>query len=254
MAALNSLQYLSGFGLALLTWSAIVPAALTSTYVSDTRKTILHLEEDQQPISGRYSTVIKGKTWLGEVQITKTERGSGNAVYIGSFRDEKLGTGANEICQGNIRLVRSQPAGRTSAALLKVTWQISGKQGRCSMGGQTIEMTLQEGVPIANRRGNYTDRNSSIWQGGTQDGSWRYWRIVSADGSLNCRQSPNGPIVRTYKTGDRIQARSDRSGSAFVDVTRDSVLSESTEPWLRTQHNCFVRANTQFIRATSYLD
>ena len=64
---------------------------------------------------------------------------------------------------------------------------------------------------------------------------------MSSDGELNCRQTPNGRILRVYfNNRDQVHAEL-RSGNAFVSASNGS-------PWMLTRDRCYVRANVPYIR------
>lgn len=100
----------------------------------------------------------------------------------------------------------------------------------------------QSSLPRSNRRGDFTPANANTFVSETNGRvTWPYWRVVSSDGELNCRQTPNGRIVRVYLNHrDRVQAEL-RGGNAFVAATNGA-------PWLLTRDRCYVRANTQYIQ------
>lgn len=71
--------------------------------------------------------------------------------------------------------------------------------------------------------------------------TWPDWQVVSSDGELNWRQTPNGRILRVYfNNHDRVHAEL-RSGNAFVSASNGS-------PWMLTRDRCYVRANVPYIR------
>lgn len=90
--------------------------------------------------------------------------------------------------------------------------------------------------------------NADDWSGGTSDNTWLTWRVVN--GSLNCRSTPQGDIKKTYKKGDIITAKNDRTGSAIVG-SDGNFYPFKGDPWLRTKDSCYVRANSQYIQPAS---
>jgi hypothetical protein len=71
-------------------------------------------------------------------------------------------------------------------------------------------------------------------------GTWDQWNVVSRDGELNCRTTPNGRIVKVYKSGkDRVFATRDND---------NAIQLANGSPWLLTRDRCYVRAHTQYIQ------
>lgn len=99
-------------------------------------------------------------------------------------------------------------------------------------------------LPSANRRGDFTPQNANTFLSETNGMvTWPTWRVVSSDGELNCRQTPNGRIVRVYLNQRDIVRAELRGGNAFVTASNGS-------PWMLTRDRCYVRANSQYIRPT----
>jgi hypothetical protein len=97
-------------------------------------------------------------------------------------------------------------------------------------------------LPNPNRSGDFTARNANTFLSETSGMvTWPTWRVVSSDGELNCRQSPNGRVVRVYLNNRDIVRAELRGGNAFVAASNGS-------PWMLTRDRCYVRANSQYIR------
>jgi hypothetical protein len=96
-------------------------------------------------------------------------------------------------------------------------------------------------LPRASQSGDFTQRNANIRRINDQRwGTWDRWNVVSRDGELNCRNSPNGQVVKVYKTGkDKVFAT--RSADNAIRTLNGS-------PWLLTSDRCYVRANNQYIQ------
>lgn len=97
-------------------------------------------------------------------------------------------------------------------------------------------------LPRPNHRGDFTSKNANTYLSETNGRvTWPTWRVVSSDGELNCRETPNGRVSRVYfNHRDRVRAEL-RGGNAFVITTNGS-------PWMLTRDRCYVRANSQYIR------
>lgn len=95
-------------------------------------------------------------------------------------------------------------------------------------------------LPRPNRQGDFTAANANTHMSQTNGlVTWLNWRVVSKDGELNCRATPNGTIRRVYRSGDRLTA--DTRGANAI------VLSNGS-PWLLTRDRCYVRANSRYIQ------
>ncbi len=95
-------------------------------------------------------------------------------------------------------------------------------------------------LPRPNRQGDFTAANANTHMSETNGlVTWLNWRVVSQDGELNCRATPNGAIRRVYRTGSRLTAET-RGANAIV-------LSNGS-PWMLTRDRCYVRANSRYIQ------
>jgi hypothetical protein len=100
------------------------------------------------------------------------------------------------------------------------------------------------------------DRNEAPLKGTVPSGSklmpGSLWQVVSP--GLNCRQKAgvNFPIVRTFKSGDRLQAEVGRGGADEVLI---NAKDSTGKPWMwvraktfKPEDACYVRANSQYIK------
>lgn len=225
---------------------AIAPVS-ASVYANASDSTRIALHEKvsgDSPITGEYSTRIGSQTWIGSVNVTG--QGSvGSYRYTGTFSDFLTGPGSADsrsTCTGNIKMTR-RAVGRSTQLSLSIEWTVTGGNN-CPSVGQTFNLNLVEPYPVADRNGDFT--NISGWNGGTQDSSWGSWQVV--DTTLNCRATPNGEIQKTYSQNTMLLAKIERSGSALVSAPSTGA------PWLRTQDNCYVRANSRYIAPASWLE
>jgi len=233
--------------------SGLSSVASASTYISPTKATRLTLYElpGSPPYqragkpTGEYSTRIQGKTWHGAIAITnhKSDQ-AGHKYYTGTFKDSSYVSGQELTCQGTISIFRTRVS-RTEPIGMTATWNVTSGKG-CPSIGTVYKVTLREDLPQPDRNGNFTDTNSQGAESSPSQGStWEKWRVVSADGALNCRQAPNGAIKKVYKSGTTLAAQTERDGTAFFN------RADLKTPWLRTSDRCFVRANTQYIQPVS---
>lgn len=100
----------------------------------------------------------------------------------------------------------------------------------------------QSYLPRPNRQGDFNSRNANTYLSETNGMvTWPTWRVVSSDGELNCRATPNGKVTRVYVVRrDRVRAEL-RGANAFVAASNGS-------PWMLTRDRCYVRANSQYIQ------
>lgn len=217
---------------------AFPAAASAAVYTTTTGQTRFVLDLSGSKPIVEYVSRIQGKDWIGSATVSGVPvPDSGVSRYRGTFRDFRTGPGAEQFCTGTLDILDNLPGQRFS-----VTWKATGGKS-CPVIGQTVTLNLVDALPRPDGRGDFTPAIVNQWNGGTQSSTWRGWRVVSADGVLNCRATPNGAIRRTYKTGDPITAFRDRSGLAMTTF--------NGSPWLRTSDNCFVRANSRLIQPTN---
>jgi hypothetical protein len=108
--------------------------------------------------------------------------------------------------------------------------------------------------PIPDAKGNY----DSIWMR-TLERNYNeeqlLWRVITP--GLNCRENPglSNKIIRQFKQGDIINARSIGRGGA--DEANPIQLAPDGKPWLRIKigeydgigkyDDCYVRANSRYL-------
>ena len=223
-----------------LSVSAIAPAC-ASVYANASNSTRIALHETgSNPVTGEYFTQVGSETWGGSVNV-KGEGMPGSLRYSGTFSDSFTSpSSSTKICTGDITLTR-RAVGRTTQLGLSIEWVVKGGSN-CPSVGQTFNMSLTEPYPTPDRNGDFV--NPSGWNGGTQDSTWGAWKV--AETALNCRSTPNGTVQKVYSQNTGLLAKIERSGSAIV-------TSPSGAPWLRTQDNCYVRANSRYITPSSWL-
>ena len=217
---------------------AFPAAASAAVYTTTTGQTRFVLDLSSSKPSVEYVSRIQGKDWIGSANVSGVPvPDSGVSRYRGTFRDFRTGPGAEQFCTGTIDILDNRPSQRFS-----VTWNVTGGKS-CPVIGQTPTLNLVDALPRPDARGDFAPAIVDQWNGGTQASTWRGWRVVSADGLLNCRTTPNGAIRRTYNRVEPLTTFRDRSGLAMTTF--------NGSPWLRTSDNCFVRANSRFIQPTN---
>ena len=250
MKAMENFSIALGF----LGWMGISAIAAhpasASDYASTSKATTLRLDEKNMGSTDFYSTLINGRTWQGEIKVDRREEspltlppGEGVRIYYGTFRDnpDRLVTTIDGKwkCTGTIKMTRvmgSQSRAKPGAEL-RVQWQVTGGN-QCPNMGKSYNLSLAESLPPVNSKGDYLE-------------SWQRWRVVSADGELNCRQTPNGKIVRVFKSNQDEIVPEGRSGNAITTYFNG-------DPWLSIPASlkagtqaCYVRANSRFIQPIS---
>lgn len=220
-------------GLSVLT---IASPSIATTYTSPSGSTTLVLRERTTSPSGFYFTNFQGQEWMGQIQID-TAGGAMGDSYTGTFRDSTIGPGQQKTCIGNIEIVR-QSIGRGVGA--EVTWNVT-EGTDCPLVGQTMNVTLEEALPRPNTTGEFTDISTYMSEtNGEVD--WPKWRVVSPDGTLNCRETPNGKVQRSYSSGTEIEVDGRAVGALRM---------TPSGPWLLTRQGCYVRANSRYIEPVS---
>ena len=189
---------------------------------------------------GSYNTTIAGKDWLGDFVMTSRLTDANYTLFSGKFKDRKRGS--EQTCEGSMTIRRTN-LGKAHPITAQVTWQVkSGKS--CPFSGTQVNLTLVEALPKPDIRGDFTKPNTL--PGETNgNGMWPQWRVVANDGILNCRESPNGKVIQTYRIGDK---------AVSVGNLRGPVEFYSGVPWfkvVRNQSFCFVRANSRYIAPVS---
>ena len=243
---MKSYRWFALLGVGLTASISLLPSfASASTYRSSNGKTTIVLNESADSSasarSGFYFTETAGRQWMGQINITSVDAGAGHTYYNGTFQDRTMGPGSALTCTGNLRISRQNPgvADRISA---QTTWQVTGGSG-CPSIGQTFNLVLQEPLPQPDRQGDFNATNSNTWMSETNgEVTWQAWRVVSSDGQLNCRTTPNGSVKQVYTTNSQVQPDT-RGGSAFS--------TQNGSSWMLTRNGCYVRANSRYIRPVS---
>jgi len=227
--------------LGLIGISAIVAQpAHASLYVSDSNATTIYLAERNTNQPSRYNTQVNGKPWSGEITITRREGTPGKYYYYGTFKDEPIASNDKRNCTGKITLAQSY-VGRSNVLGLSATWQVTGGN-QCPTVGKSYTLSLTESLPRPNAKGDYQD-------------SWSRWRVVSSDGQLNCREKPNGKIVRVLKSNKDEMVLDGRLGNTISSYNGDAwmyVPYIGETPYSSDRYQpCYVRANSRFIEPVS---
>lgn len=220
---------------------ALCPPASATTYVNPTGSTSLVLAEINSNAGGFYFTTSGGREFLGEITITRRDGTPGAYYYYGTFRDRTIGRGSPISCSGDMTVVR-HTVGRSTTLAAEVTWKVTGGEN-CRSAGQTFKVSLAEPLPRPDAKGDYTPQNANTWVTQTSGtGTWPKWRVTSPDGELNCRQTPNGTIKQVYRAQDTV-----------VPELRqvNAIEFSGGSPWMRTNKNCYVRANSGYIAPVS---
>jgi hypothetical protein len=240
--------------------------ARSSNYQSNSGATrFLLINEGEGAAQWRmdYQTTVQGQRWSGEVQAQRVLGRDGNRSIYGTFKDMP-GTYINPrepqvFCTGDFVGTQSF---RNDRYFLDVQWSVTGGKG-CPTIGQKVNLQLSEAIPVANAAGDFYFENSRVWFGlGTGQNefhTWDRWQVVES-GSLNCRERPNGAIVRKYRQGDHFEAKYDGRGIASAILgadnteTNPSSMDPNTikgKPWMLTTDKCFVRSNRRHIQPLS---
>ena len=188
---------------------------------------------------GFYNTTIAGKDWLGFFTMTSRLADADYTTFSGKFKDQMLG--AEQKCEGNLTIRRTNLE-KPNPTVAQVTWQVkSGKS--CPSIGTQIKLTLIESIPKPDIQGDFTKPHTLPWET-NGNGMWPQWRVVSSDGILNCRESPNGKIIQTYRTGDKVESVGD---------LREPVKFSNGVPWFKVRNRsyCYIRANSRYIAPVS---
>jgi hypothetical protein len=217
------------------------PAAQASAYKTTSGATYIDFKELSGGAGGTvgqgyYFTPIGGTTWKGLFQATTVTTSGGIKTYTGAFTDRS----PTQTCQGTIRLKR--PVTNAGPAPLAVTWTIGPGGVNCpSAVGATFTLNLTEAVPVANGSGNFLASNANTLISETAGpATWPKWVVVDPTG-LNCRATaPSGAIVTTLATGSPVNVQS---------LGLNSFVTAGGNSWLRVpSQNCFIRANSSYIR------
>jgi hypothetical protein len=241
------------------------PADFTSYQTSSgATQVVLDFKSSTNAGHIEYKTQIQGKTWFGESTTKTMTQQNGKVTVYGTFRDGPsaafFSQDAPVFCTGDVVSVRSFTNNRFQ---LDVSWTVKGGKN-CASIGQSFNLKLSEAIPVADAQGDYNYGNSRAWAGlnaGQNDyHTWDRWRVVES-GSLNCRERPNGKIVRSYRQGDDVSASYQGRGTASAILGADNAQTNPSamapsdikgQPWLLTTDKCFVRSNSQYIQPLSF--
>ena len=221
-------------------WGLCYPAHAT-TYVNPNGSTSLVLAEKNSQAGGFYFTTSGGRQFMGTITVTRREGRPGSYYYYGTFSDRTMGPGSPISCTGDMTIVR-RAVGRIATLGAEVTWKVKGGEN-CPSVGKTFKLSLVEPLPRPDSKGDYTPQNADTWMTETSgNGTWPLWRVTSSDGELNCRQTPNGTIKYVYRAQDTV-----------VPELRQVKAIEFSggSAWMRTNKNCYVRANSSYIAPVS---
>jgi hypothetical protein len=222
--------------------------AHASVYRSASNQTKLLIANDfsSQPTSaGFYTTRINGQNWFGSINVTRVSVTSLTTVFKGTFEDSQDRSGAR--CTGDLTLVRSKGS-RAGIPTLQATWRVTGGTN-CPFVGKITELIMPEALPRSDYDGNFSIENANTSMGAaSMNETWRSWRVVSSDGEMNCRATPNGRIRKVYKRTDTIRVENTDS---FENRYGNSIKLFNGQPWLHTSDRCFVRANSRYILPVS---
>ncbi|MCY7382104.1 MAG: hypothetical protein LH628_05880, partial [Microcoleus sp. CAN_BIN18] len=188
---------------------------------------------------GYYRTYVGGREWGGNFAATTVTVSGGLKTYTGTFTDERSGPGATQQCKGNLKLQR--PVSNSGPAPLTATWTISGGVNCPSPVNSTFMLNLTEAVPVANSSGNFLASNANTIRSETAgNATWPKW-VVTDPTSLNCRATaPSGTVVTTFPNGSTVDV-------GYLGL--NSFITAGGASWLRVpSQNCFIRANTQYIK------
>lgn len=235
-------QFLTVLGASLFSFADPLTATAT-TYSSQSGNTTVVLSEKTETPSGYYFTTTRGRDWLGSIYISQVQDGVNSRSYRGTFQDFTLGPDTQRTCEGNISITR-RSIPRNAQLQIDVVWQVTAGEA-CDSIGETYSLNLVEPLPRPDRNGDFAASNANTWQSETAgEATWPLWRVVSSDGELNCRTSPNGAIQSVYDA-DTEQVRVE--GRAVDAIVTD----DAGRPWIWTNRGCYVRANSQYVEPVS---
>lgn len=217
-------------------------ATQATTYTNTASQTSIVLHERTETPSGYYMTTTEGRDWAGSIQITSVDESEDRRLYTGTFQNFTLGPDPRKACEGTISITR-RSLDRHTRYQIDATWNVTGGES-CDSIGETYSLNLLEPLPTADRDGNFTSATADTWQTETSGtGTWLRWRVVSSDGKLNCRESPNGAVQSVYSKQEEIQIE----GRAVHAIVTDS----QGQPWLWTNRGCYVRAHERYVQPVS---
>jgi hypothetical protein len=181
-----------------------------------------------------------GPLWTTDLTITQSNSGTGgNRIYTGTFSQDTT----VETCTGDVTLTRSRTGRDTIRHLITMTRKFTGGYN-CSQVGQTDTWGFRETVPEEGDRIEYNANNADRWINlDNRNSTWIKWQLQRGISQLNCRATPNGRITKVFQSSDVINVPTDvtlAGKSAFRAAGQSS--------WLLTDQNCYVRANSRYIR------
>lgn len=221
--------------------------AQASVYSDFSTRTKLLIAQDNntQPTSGgMYISLRYKQVWFGTIDVKRMSQMRLTTIFKGSFSESQEQGSAQ--CSGNLTLVRSKGTA-VGIPVLQATFQVTGG-ANCPFVGRTDVLTLPEALPRPNFRGDFMDADTSIGAASMQE-TWRSWRVVSSDGELNCRATPNGAIRKVYRTNDVIDVSNTDDFNPHHHGSSIKLFND--QPWLHTTDGCFVRAHTRYIQPRS---
>jgi hypothetical protein len=248
----------------LMLFPAVAHAADWGTnYTSSSGSTRLLLKNEVGAAMGDYQTQISGTTWSGKIQTQRVLGHNGNRAFYGKFTDrpgrDLFRPNGGVSCTGDFVGVQTVAADRY---VVQASWKVTGGT-KCPTIGQTFNLQLVESLPVADSQGNFTRSNTATWfgleTGQNEVHTWDRWQVVDASGTLNCRNRPNGQVVRTYRQGDVFASRYDGRGIATAILGANNsednpsvAMQVKGDPWMLTQDRCFVRSNSRYIQPLSF--
>lgn len=232
-----------------LSLMAPADASVYATPSNTTRIVLFKSVKTGDKLLGSYITKASGRNWIGEISLTmKKGNTPGHTNYVGTFQDETTGPDGRFVCKGDVSLtIINKGIVLKNQKQIIINW-IAKTGEKCPSIGQKYSLTLAEAFPNPDKNGDFFIENTDDWMGGTADNTWETWRVVTQE--LNCRNTPQGAIKKTYKKGDIVPANNDRTGSALVG-SDGKIYPFKGDPWLRTKDSCYVRANSQYIEPAS---
>lgn len=218
--------------------------AQASAYKTSGGSTFIHIKELSGGTvaigTGYYFTSVGGTQWKGNFQPTNVIGSPSIITYIGTFTDFRMGPGAPQQCKGNLTLQR--PVSNSGPAPLTATWTITPGGVNCpSPVGSMFMFNLTEAVPVANSSGNFLASNANTIRSETAgNATWPKWVVTDPTG-LNCRNpAPSGTVLTTFPNASTIDV-------GYLGL--NSFITPGGASWLRVpSQNCFIRANTQYIK------
>jgi hypothetical protein len=221
-----------------------------STEFGDQSSLILYENQSlETPIPPGFGNMVflqspDGPLWTSKLTLTRSNSGTGgNRVYSGTFVQEiPLETGTI-TCSGEVTLNRTRSGRENLRHAVTMTRKFTGGSN-CSQIGETDTWNFNEAIPQAGDRAEYNDTNAYTWLNANRKAStWIEWQLQSGIRQLNCRATPNGRVSKVFRNSNRITIPSNltlNGGSAFQTAGQKS--------WLLTDQNCYVRANSRYIR------